>query len=84
MSEITKWVGQRIRNYRVRSKLSQEQLAERSGCHPTYIGQLPQRIADGRDLVADSQRVRITQADPRQSCRPDLEHSDIAVGGVGD
>ena len=40
MSEITKWVGQRIRNYRVRSKLSQEQLAERSGCHPTYIGQV--------------------------------------------
>ncbi len=29
MSEITKRVGQRIRNYRVRSKLSQEQLAER-------------------------------------------------------
>ena len=40
MSEITKWVGQRIRNYRVRSKLSQEQLAERSGCHPTYIRQV--------------------------------------------
>lgn len=40
MREITKRVGQRIRNYRVRSKLSQEQLAERSGCHPTYIGQV--------------------------------------------
>lgn len=40
MSEITKRIGQRIRNYRVRSKLSQEQLAERSGCHPTYIGQV--------------------------------------------
>lgn len=40
MSEIAKFVGQRIRNYRVQQKLSQEKLAELSGCHPTYIGQL--------------------------------------------
>lgn len=40
MSEISKVIGQRIRNYRIQQKLSQEKLAERSGCHPTYIGQL--------------------------------------------
>lgn len=40
MSEIAKIVGQRIRNYRVELGLSQEKLAELSGCHPTYIGQL--------------------------------------------
>ncbi len=40
MSEISKIIGQRIRNYRTQQKLSQEKLAERSGCHPTYIGQL--------------------------------------------
>ena len=40
MSEIAKFVGQRIRNYRTQQKLSQEKLAELSGCHPTYIGQL--------------------------------------------
>ena len=40
MSEIAKSVGQRIRNYRTRQGLSQEKLAELSGCHPTYIGQL--------------------------------------------
>ena len=40
MSEIAKAVGQRIRNYRTRAGLSQEKLAELSGCHPTYIGQL--------------------------------------------
>ena len=40
MSEIAKSVGQRIRNYRTRQGLSQEKLAEMSGCHPTYIGQL--------------------------------------------
>ncbi len=40
MSEITKLIGQRIRNYRNQQKLSQEKLAELSGCHPTYIGQV--------------------------------------------
>ena len=40
MSEIAKTVGQRIRNYRTRAGFSQEKLAELSGCHPTYIGQL--------------------------------------------
>ena len=40
MSEISKLIGQRIRNYRTQQKLSQEKLAEISGCHPTYIGQV--------------------------------------------
>lgn len=40
MSEIAKSVGQRIRSYRIRLELSQEKLAELSGVHPTYIGQL--------------------------------------------
>ena len=40
MGEIAKSVGQRIRNYRTHRGLSQEKLAELSGCHPTYIGQL--------------------------------------------
>lgn len=40
MSEITKTIGQRIRNYRTQLGLSQEKLAELSACHPTYIGQI--------------------------------------------
>ena len=40
MSQISKLIGQRIRNYRTQQKLSQEKLAELSGCHPTYIGQV--------------------------------------------
>ena len=40
MSELSKLIGQRIRNYRTKQKLSQERLAELSGCHPTYIGQV--------------------------------------------
>lgn len=40
MSDVAKRVGQRIRSYRLQLGLSQEKLAELSGCHPTYIGQL--------------------------------------------
>jgi len=40
MSEISKILGQRIRNYRTAKRLSQEKLAELSGCHPTYVGQI--------------------------------------------
>ena len=40
MSDIAKVLGQRIRNYRTAKHLSQEKLAELSGVHPTYIGQI--------------------------------------------
>lgn len=40
MSDIAKTLGQRIRNYRVEKGLSQEKLAELSGCHHTYVGQI--------------------------------------------
>ena len=40
MRDLAKVIGQRIRNYRTGQKLSQEKLAELSGCHPTYIGQV--------------------------------------------
>lgn len=40
MSEISKHIGNRIRNYRMQLGYSQERLAEISGCHPTYIGQV--------------------------------------------
>ncbi len=40
MGDLAKAIGQRIRNYRTQLGLSQEKLAELSGCHPTYIGQL--------------------------------------------
>lgn len=40
MSRIAKIIGQRIRNYRTALGWSQEKLAELSGCHPTYIGQV--------------------------------------------
>lgn len=40
MSELARIIGQRIRNYRTARGWSQEKLAEHSGLHGTYIGQL--------------------------------------------
>ena len=40
MNNTVKIIGKRIRNYRTQLKYSQEKLAELSGCHPTYIGQV--------------------------------------------
>ena len=40
MSDIVKILGQRIRSCRTVKGLSQEKLAELSGCHATYIGQI--------------------------------------------
>jgi len=38
--DITHELGMRIRHYRKAQKITQEQLAEISGLHPTYVGQL--------------------------------------------
>lgn len=40
MTKISEVLGQRIRYYRKKMKLSQEELAELADLHPTYIGQL--------------------------------------------
>ncbi len=40
MSSLSIEIGRRIRSYRLQSNLSQEELAEKCGLHPTYIGQV--------------------------------------------
>ena len=40
MSDIKEIFGQRVRHYRKKAGISQEQLAELCDLHPTYIGQL--------------------------------------------
>lgn len=40
LSKLSIEIGQRIRNYRSQHRLSQEELAEKCGLHPTYIGQV--------------------------------------------
>lgn len=37
---MTKELGKRIRTERIDKKMTQEELAERAGLHPTYIGQV--------------------------------------------
>lgn len=40
LNTMTKELGQRIRAERTAKKMTQEELAERAGLHPTYIGQV--------------------------------------------
>ena len=65
MSELSKIVGQRIRNYRTQLGLSQEKLAELAGCHPTYIGQLERgeknATLESIDKVASSLKVSLSK-----------------------
>ena len=61
MSKLSIEIGQRIRSYRIQNGLNQEELAEKCGLHPTYIGQVERgeknatlesisKIASGLDL----------------------------------
>lgn len=65
MSALSKQVGQRIRNYRTNSGLSQEKLAEFSGCHPTYIGQVERgeknATLDSIERIASALQVPLSQ-----------------------
>lgn len=40
MSDLSVEIGKRIRSYRLQNGFNQEELAERCGLHPTYIGQV--------------------------------------------
>ena len=65
MSDLAKIVGQRIRTYRTQLGLSQEKLAELSGCHPTYIGQLERgeknATLESIDKVASSLKISLSK-----------------------
>lgn len=40
MEKINEVIGQRIRSYRERKRITQARLSEIAGLHPTYIGQI--------------------------------------------
>lgn len=65
MSEIAKTIGRRVRNYRIEKGLSQEKLAELSGCHPTYIGQVERgeknATLESIEKIASAMNVSLAQ-----------------------
>ena len=56
---------QRVRNYRIEKGLSQEKLAELSGCHPTYIGQVERgeknATLESIEKIASAMNVSLAQ-----------------------
>lgn len=79
MSALSKQVGQRIRNYRTNSGLSQEKLAEISGCHPTYIGQVERgeknATLDSIERIASALKVPLSQLFEKLDATQEETHS---------
>lgn len=79
MSALSKQVGQRIRNYRTNSGLSQEKLAELSGCHPTYIGQVERgeknATLDSIERIASALQISLSQLFEKLDASQDETHS---------
>ncbi|MDY5641731.1 MAG: helix-turn-helix transcriptional regulator [Candidatus Faecousia sp.] len=82
MSELTRSVGQRIRNYRLQRGLSQEKLAELSGCHPTYIGQLERgeknATLDSIARIASALQISLSELFEKLSCQEDGQKIPLA------
>ena len=75
MSEIAKIVGQRIRSYRLQLGFSQEKVAELSGCHPTYIGQVERgeknATLESIEKIAAAIDVPLSKLFDKIGCTPD-------------
>lgn len=82
MSELAKSVGQRIRNYRLHRGLSQEKLAELSGCHPTYIGQLERgeknATLDSIGRITSALQVSLSELFQKLDCQKDGQNIPLA------
>ena len=81
MSELTVEIGKRIRCYRTEKKMSQEELAEKCGLHPAYIGQVErgeknasiesmQKISRGLEIPLSRLFENIEDFDGEQVSRP--------------
>ena len=82
MSETIKILGQRIRNYRLAENLSQEKLAELSGCHHTYIGQIERgeknATIESIEKIAAALKVSLSKLF-ENLCSEDKEASNIPL-----
>ena len=79
-SEIAKTVGQRIRSYRLQLGFSQKKVAELSGCHPTYIGQVERgeknATLESIEKIAAAIEVPLSKLFDKMGSTPD-ESADI-------
>ncbi len=81
MESITQSVGKRIRTYRQRIGLTQEELAEIAEVHPTYIGQVERGEKNltigtlGKILNA----FKISPAEFFECFKNDYSHEDLAL-----
>ena len=83
MSDIIKLLGQRIRNYRTEKGLSQEKLAELSGCHPTYIGQIERgeknATVESVGKIASALGVSLSRLFEKLECATELDGRSIPL-----
>ncbi len=77
MNNLAKLIGQRLRNYRTQQNLSQEKLAEMSGCHPTYIGQLERgeknATIESIEKIASALKIPLSQLFEKIDCNDPKE-----------
>lgn len=82
MRELANSVGRRIRTYRLQRGLSQEKLAELSGCHPTYIGQLERgeknATLDSIARIASALQISLSQLFEKLGCQEDGRNIPLA------
>lgn len=74
-------IGERIRDIRKQKGLSQEELAERAGLHPTYIGQLErgEKSATIDSLEKVTAALEITFEELFRHVQPSTELNDNTI-----
>ncbi len=65
MAKINKQIGDRIRKYRIKKGLSQEQLAHEADLHRAYIGQIERGEKNigvqNLEIIAEALNIKLTK-----------------------
>lgn len=78
--DITHELGMRIRHYRKVKKITQEQLAEICGLHPTYIGQLER--GEKNATIESIYRIALGLHIPMSKLFEDMETLDDSLQNI--
>ena len=81
MNNMTKELGKRIRTERIDKKMTQEELAERAGLHPTYIGQVErgEKSLTITSLEKIVEGLRISYSDLFENNQPPTKPTSFAM-----